>query len=201
MRLIYNNLSPFSRKVRVLLHELQLNAGVEFVNVAVSPVQPNEEVAAFNPLMKVPTLIRADGEPLFDSRVICDYLDTNHAGGKLGMIGPDRFAVARAHALADGVLEAGILCLFEQRLRPEGARSEAWQAGQTRKVLQGLDGLNKEQAVLSAPLNLAQIAIATTVAWLQFRSIVPDVLGGRDALARFQAGFAERPSMLETAPS
>lgn len=201
MRLFYNNLSPFARKVRILAHELGLADQIEMVQVAVSPVQPNRELSAFNPLMKVPTLVTDGAEVLFDSRVICEHLDGLHAGARyFPRNEPRYFSVARVHALADGILEAGILCLFEQRLRPAEIQFKPWEDGQRLKVQQGLDALERESELLLGAPSIAQVASAATLAWLQFRSIVPQILQDRPGLSKFYEAYAARPSMRETAP-
>ena len=103
MKLRVNKASPFARKVRILARETGLAGRVEEIETAVSPVAPNEDLARENPLIKIPALVTDNGELLYDSAVICEYLDTLHSGRKLfPAAGPQRFSALRRQALTDG---------------------------------------------------------------------------------------------------
>jgi glutathione S-transferase len=105
MKLRVNKASPFARKVRILAREAGLAGRVEEIETAVSPVAPNEDLARENPLIKIPALVMDNGELLYDSAVICEYLDTLHSGRKLFPgAGPQRFSALRRQALTDGLL-------------------------------------------------------------------------------------------------
>ena len=111
--------------------------------------------------MKLPTLVTDDGMALYDSRVICEYLDSQHAGTPLiPKAGPDRWRVLRWQAMADGITDAGLLCRYETVVRTEDKRSAEWTAGQMTKITQGLDMAENDSALLSGPINLGQIALA-----------------------------------------
>jgi glutathione S-transferase len=110
MKLYYSSASPFVRKVTVTAIECGVDKKIERHPTQVVPVKPNAELAHDNPLMKVPTLITDGGEILYDSRVICEYLDSLHDGRKLlPASGGERWRVLRLQALGDGILDAGIL--------------------------------------------------------------------------------------------
>src|ERR1700728_4371064 len=119
MKLRHAPASPFVRKVMVAAHELGLVQRIELVPTTVTPVQANDVLAAENPLMKVPSLVTDDGQALFDSPVICEYLDSLTGGGKLfPAAGAARWTALRQQALGDGILDALILCRYEL-VRPE----------------------------------------------------------------------------------
>src|SRR5712691_7494574 len=127
--------SPFVRKVMVLAHEHGIVDRIELVPTAVSPVQANDGLAPENPLMKVPSLVTDDGQTLFDSPVICEYLDNLASGRKLfPAAGQPRWTALRQQALGDGILDALILCRYEIAARPEEKRFSGWTDAQMRKA-------------------------------------------------------------------
>src|SRR5207237_10697175 len=137
MKLRHAAASPFVRKVMVVAHEHGLLDRIELVPTAVSPVQANDSLAADNPLMKVPSLTTDDGQVLFDSPVICEYLDGLASGRKFfPPSGPARWTALRQQALGDGVLDALVLCRYETT-RPDDKRWNGWTDGQMKKAHQG----------------------------------------------------------------
>lgn len=201
MKLYFSSASPFVRKVMVTAIETGLDKKIEQVPTSVVPVKPNLDLARDNPLMKVPTLVTEGGEALFDSRVICEYLDSLHDGRKLiPASGGERWRVLRIQALADGILDAGIITRYELGIRPAEKQWPDWIAGQGKKMTQGLDLAEAESEFLSGPINLGQIAIACALGWLEFRKPISDVRAGRPKLFRWYDEFARRPSMLATVP-
>jgi glutathione S-transferase len=122
MKLYYSPGSPYARKVRIVAMETKLDKKMEMVNVAVSPIAPNADVEKHNPIGKIPAL-SVKGMDLFDSPVICEYLDNQHNGRKLlPRKGRDRWVALRQQAMADGLLDAAILTRYENALRPEDKR-------------------------------------------------------------------------------
>ncbi len=201
MKLYYAGTSPYVRKVVVMAMETGLEKKIERVPTSVVPTQPNRDLAKDNPLMKLPTLITDDGMPLYDSYVICDYLDSLHKGEKLiPPSGPARWNVLRIHALASGLTDAGILSRYENMFHEEGKRSEPWLQGQFAKINQGLDELENEVKHLAGPLTLAQIATGCSIGWLEFRKPTGDIRQGRPKLMAWYDEFVKRPSMQATMP-
>ena len=201
MKLYYSAASPYVRKVMVTAIEAGIDGRIEQVPTAVMPTKPNADVAKDNPLMKVPTLITDDGQALYDSRVICEYLDAQHAGVKLiPAAGSDRWRVLRWQAMADGITDAGLLCRYETVVRAEDKRSAEWVAGQMTKVNQGLDMAENDAALLSAPINLGQIALACGIGWMEFRNVAGDIRKTRPKLFQWYDAFCRRPSMQATTP-
>lgn len=199
MKLYFSAASPYVRKVIVAAIETGLDKKIERMPTKVVPVEPNLDLARDNPLMKVPTLVTDGGEALFDSRVVCEYLDSLHDGRKLiPASGGERWRVLRLQALGDGILDAGIITRYELAIRPKEKQWSDWIAGQSKKITQGLDLAENED--LSGPINLGQIAIACAIGWLEFRKPIGDVRAGRPKLFTWYDEFAKRPSMLATVP-
>lgn len=199
MKLYHSPTSPYVRKVMVTVIECGLDSLIETVTTSVPPTQPNRDLSRDNPLAKLPTLVTDEGEVLYDSRVICEYLDSLHPGPRLiPAAGRERWQVLRWQAMADGISDAGLLCRYEAALRPEDKRSAEWVAGQTTKVNQGLDMAEADGALKSAPLNLGQIALACAIGRMEFAGDA--IRAGRPRLFQWYDAFARRPSMQATAP-
>jgi glutathione S-transferase len=201
MKLYYSGASPFVRKVMVTAIETGLDKKIEKVPTTVSPVQPNKDLAKDNPLMKVPTLVTNDGVALFDSYVICEYLDSKNKGAKLlPASGKARWSVLALHATANGITEAGLLARYEEVLRKPEVRNNEWVQGQIAKINNGLDQLEKNAKLLGGRINLGQIAAACAIGWLEFRKPAGDIRVGRPKLFAWYDKFSKRPSMQATIP-
>jgi glutathione S-transferase len=201
MRLYHSATSPFVRKVMVLLHETGQLDAVELVPASGNPVEPGTMPVARNPLGKVPTLERTDGPALYDSRVICRYLD-DLAGGGLYPAKPRLWETLTLEATADGMIEAAVLMIYESRTRPPERQHPAWVEAQWTKVAHALDALEARWiSHLAGPLDAAQIAVGCALGYLDFRHAARDWRAGRPALAAWDARFAERPSMQATRPA
>ena len=202
MKLAYSSASPFVRKVMVVALETGLAGKIEKVPTAVRPDQPNATLAPDNPLMQVPTLTTDGGEALFDSSVICAYLDSLHGGRKLiPETGGARWKALQLETLADGMTGAALLVRYETTLRPEAMRWKEWIAGQTQKTMQALDHLEREPETLAGDLTIGHIAVACGIGWMQFRSVFGDCLAGRPKLGAWYAKTLERPSFKATMPA
>jgi glutathione S-transferase len=184
----------------VVAMETGLADRIETLPTAVAPTKPNDEMARENPLVKIPALTTDEGDVLFDSPVICEYLDSLHGGAKLFPAGgAARWTALRQQALGDGILDAAILCRYES-LRPKEVQWPDWIGGQMRKVRGGLDALDKATGTLSGPLTIGQITVGCALGYLDFRFPGEAWRGARPALARWYEDFAKRPSMQATAP-
>lgn len=201
LRLHDSPTSPFVRIVAVALRETGLEAETERVAASGTPLDPGSLPLAQNPLGKVPTLERADGPALYDSRVICRYLD-HLGGGRLYPAPPRLWETLTLEATGHGIAEAALLMIYEVRLRPEGARSRGWVEGQWDKVARGLDAIEARwMSHLAGPLDMAQIAVACALGYLDFRHGARVWREGRPALSGWEARFAERPAMVATRPA
>lgn len=196
MKLYWSSRSPFVRKVMVAAHETGLAQQISTERVVVSAAAPNADVMAVNPLNKIPTLVLDDGTALYDSRVICEYFDTLHAGPKLfpGEAGA-RWTALRRQALGDGLMEVIVLRLGEQN-RPAANQSEKHLAAYRLKVATTLDRLESEN--LEGAPTIGHIAIACALGHLDFRFAADEWRAGRLRLAGWYGGFAGRPSMQAT---
>jgi glutathione S-transferase len=198
MKLYWSSRSPFVRKVMVAAHETGVAGRMRTERVVVSAAAPNAEVMAVNPLNKIPTLLLDDGSALYDSRVICEYLDTLHDGPKLFPADTvARFTTLRRQALGDGLMEVILLRLGEQA-RPPATQSEKHLSTYRLKIATTLDRLESEADGLSGALGIGHIAIGCALAHLDFRFAADDWRAGRAKLARWYDGFAHRPSMQAT---
>jgi glutathione S-transferase len=212
MKLYFTPTSPYVRKVLVAARELGLADRIETILLRPTPTKVDPELSRVNPLSKIPALVLDDGTALFDSAVICEYLDELATSGaesdarRARLVPPSgaaRFRVLRRQALADGALEAAVLVFYERSQRPEALHWMPWIEGQTQKALQGLDALDREARDFdeTGVPDLGQIAAAVTLGWLEFRGVIPNVREGRPALAAWYERFASRPSMRATAPA
>jgi glutathione S-transferase len=202
-KLHYASASPFVRKVMASAIELDLDEHLA-LEPAANPTLPtvrNPAIAADNPLSKVPTLVLADGERLFDSIVICEYLDAVDGQHRLfPSSGMARWRALRTNALADGILEAGVSVRLE-RLRPEDKRWSEWIDGHLFKIDGSLDLLEHSFDSWSSGLNIGHIALSCALQWLEFREIVENPRKGRDRLYAWHEEFLKRPSMARTKPA
>jgi Glutathione S-transferase len=197
MKLLYQTHSPYARKVLVAAHELGLAGSVHVIDHETSPTRQNAEVFALNPLGKVPVLLCDDGQVLFDSSVICDYLDSLH--GHPMLIPADskrRYRALQWQALAQGMADAGIAVRWEAERRPESLRWPTMRDGQLQKVVAACDFLEREIGTHAA-VDIGAIAIATTLSWIEFRDVYP-FRAGRPHLSSWYAAFCTRPSMRAT---
>jgi glutathione S-transferase len=226
MRLLYQTHSPYARKVLVAAHEMGLQQRLCVVHHETSPTRRNEEVLALNPLGKVPVLICDDGTALFDSNVICEYLDGMHANAPLIPREPGaRFHALKMQALAQGIADAGIAARWEAARRPPHLRWPTMHDAQVQKIAQACDLLEQEierglsrvgherdgepgalgghdalggQGLGPAAPDIGDIALVTALSWLEFREVYA-FLPGRPRLAAWYAALCSRPSMLATA--
>ncbi|GGE86653.1 glutathione S-transferase family protein [Stappia taiwanensis] len=162
--------SPYGRKVKIAASVTGLIDRITIVNA--DTTDPADSLRQQNPLGKIPALVLEDGSVLYDSRVIAEYLDHLDGGGRLIPKGEDRFAVLRMQALADGLLDAALLQVYETRFRPEEKRDDQWLAYQADKVARALAHL---EATPPAPVaagdipHIGQIAVACALGYLDLR--------------------------------
>lgn len=200
MKLYYSPTSPYVRKVMVLLHETGILDQVTLIPAAGTPVDPGSMPVDENPLGKVPALLRPDGNALYDSRVICQYLNAL-AGADLYPAAPRLWDTLTLEATADGILDAALLMIYEQRIRPEDRRYDPWVEGQWLKIARALDAVESRwMDHLKGPQDMAHIALACALGYVDFRLDARGWRDGHPRLAAWAATFAERPSMAATRP-
>ncbi|MFN7223264.1 MAG: glutathione S-transferase [Paracoccaceae bacterium] len=199
MKLYHSPTSPYVRKVMVLIAETGIR-GIETVTASGTPTAPDPTLIERNPLGKVPALERPDGPTLYDSRVICQFLDAQTGAG-LYPDAPRLWDSLTVEATADGILDAALLMVYESRIRPEEKRFSPWVEGQWAKIRRAVDVLETRWIDhLDGPLDIGQIATACALGYLDFRHSNRNWRKGSPRLAEWEAGFAKRPSMLATAP-
>jgi glutathione S-transferase len=200
MKLFWSPASPFARKVRSVAREKGLAGRVEEIQVAVYD-DPAELLAA-NPLGKIPALILDDGAALYDSPVICAYLDAHPEGQGAPLCpasGMERWRVLRAEALADGAMDLALGLVLESR-KPEGERSPTTAARSWSQLRRAVKAMPAEIAALPQGFTLGHLALACALGYFDLRH--PD-MGWRDGeaeLARWYEEIARRPSLAATAP-
>lgn len=202
MQLLHAPTSPYVRKVMVCAHLLGLVERIALLPGAANPVIRDGRIAAHNPLAKVPTLILADGQALYDSRVICEYLDSLRPEPVLfPPSGAPRWRALGRQALGDGLLDAALLARYEYTARPAEKQWEDWRAAQLVKVHACLAAIEREaEALADDRLTIGEVAIGCALGYLDFR--FPE-LQWRDAhprAARWYARAQALPAMQATVP-
>lgn len=201
MKLHYALPSPYVRKVRAVAIELGLDDQIELVNRAMTPVSPDADLNADNPLGKIPCLVTDSGVALYDSRVICAYLDDLAGGHKMiPMEGSARWTALRREALADGILDAAVGRRYETFLRPEELHWDAWIDGQLQKFIRGLDQFEAEASSFGDTVDIGTIAAAAALGYMDFRYADENWRNGRPSLAAWFDVFSKRPSIATTVP-
>jgi glutathione S-transferase len=200
MKLLGSLTSPYTRKVRIVLVEKRIDCELELVDVNA----PDNPVLARNPLSKIPTLVLDDGTSLFDSRVIVEFLD--NASPIARLIPADkraRVAVRRWEALADGVLDAGLLVRYES-LRPKKEQSAGWTAKQLGKMNRGIEmlaaDLDNRNWCYGERYSLADIALGCCLGWVAFRLPSIDWRDQYPPLARHFDRLMTRPAFAGSVP-
>lgn len=192
--------SPFGRKVKIAAVLCGIHLDVEQADTN----NPADSLRQQNPLGKIPVLLRDEGGPLYDSRVILEYLDTAAGGGViLPKSGEPRFAALTTQALADGLMDAALLQVYEARFRPAEIRSDTWldhQAGKVTRALALFEAAPPQRAEVTAAADVGEIALACALGYLDlrfagsWRADHPALVAWLDAFAaRVPAFEATRP--------
>jgi glutathione S-transferase len=200
MKLYYTPTSPFVRKVILVAHEKGIADRLETTFLRPSPTKADAVLSKDNPLSKIPALVLPDGTTLYDSAVICEYLDSLADSPRLLPGGEARWRVLRLQALTDGILEAGVAVFYERTMRPTELVWDAWVTGQTEKALQGLDAIERCVSSFPREVDLGHLCVGATIGWLEFRGHLGGIRAGREKLFAWYDSFRERPSMRATEP-
>jgi glutathione S-transferase len=199
---LYDNpASPFARKVNVVIAECGLEAEVTRIRAGGNAVDPGTMPLTVNPLGKIPTLTRDSGPALYDSRVICRYLD-DLGMGRLYPKGEPLWEALTLEATGDGIMDAAVLVTYETRTRPEERRHAPWVEGQWAKVVRALDTLESRwMAHLAGPFDIGQASVACALGYLDLRHAARGWRDDHPQLAAWFARISERPSLKATLPS
>jgi len=193
MKLRYSTTSPFVRKVHVLALETGQIDKIELVKT----VTTDPDLGRNNPLQKVPAMELDDGSSLYDSRVICEYLDSQAGGKFFPAPGPARWTALRRQALADGMMDAAVLRMMESK-KSENLRSADWDKRQKLKVTQGVAALEADH--LGPQLDIGMLSVAIVLDYLDFRFKAEDWRPAHPKLAAWHKNFSERASLKKTLP-
>ncbi|MEO0894134.1 MAG: glutathione S-transferase [Pseudomonadota bacterium] len=199
MKLIAAKPSPFVRKVRVLILETGQSDDVEIVYIMPTPVTPDEQAMAANPTGKIPSLIREDGPAIYDSRVITRYLDARAGAG----LYPEArlWETLTLEATADAIMDAGVLMVYEHRVRPEEMVFDDWVEAQWGKIARAVQAINERwMSHLQGPMDMSHIAVGCALAYLDFRQPDRDWRADAPELATWFAAFDAREAMQATRP-
>ena len=201
MKLTFSPASPFARKVRIAAIETGLIDKIEFIPATVVPGQSNEEYSKITPLKKLPVLILDNGQMILDSYVIVEYLDELAGGGKLiPASGADRWKVKSDHSLLQGMLNSMLLCRYENIVRPEPMRWQAWSDDHWNRVWSGMARFENRPDVLSGPFNIAQIGLTCVLGYADFRFADCGWRKAYPKLDTFHQRMLERPSVKISVP-
>lgn len=188
--------SPYGRKIKIAASLLNLDKDIKVETADTN--DPTDTLRNQNPLGKIPILVLPDGLTLFDSRVIMEYLDHLAGGGRIIPAEPGaRFKTLRLQALADGILDASLLLVYEKRFRPEERHERKWIDYQGEKVKRGLDVLEKDPPAIDATPNVGQIALACALGYqdLRFQGLwrksYPKLVAWLDDFARRVPSFGK----------
>lgn len=202
MRLFHSPASPYVRKVMITAHERGVADRIELLPSAAGPVKRDMEIVRHNSSGKVPCALIEGDQPVFDSRVICQYVDAM-AGPDGSVYAPqsDRFRILTLEALGDAILDACLLARYEDVMRPPELRWDDWYDGQMAKVNSGLDDLaGRWFGDLTGPFHAGAIAAAAALGYLDFRFPMKDWRSARPGLAAWFETVSQRPSMIRTLP-
>ncbi|MEM1374400.1 MAG: glutathione S-transferase [Pseudomonadota bacterium] len=200
MELIHAAASPFVRMCVVTAHETGLIDQIRLKTVSTNAFDTAAEAAAANPLGKIPALVRPDGGALYDSRVICRYLDAR--GG--GALYPEArlWEVLTLEATAQGICDCTVGMVYEVRLRPEDKQSTAWIEAQWEKAARALDAIEgRWMSHLHGPFDASHIAVACALGYIDLRHGARNWRDTRPGLADWYERCAARPSMQATVPT
>lgn len=200
MQLIMSPASPFVRKTRIMLREAGLGDRIEELELATTPFATADTLWAANPLGKIPALLRDDAFPLFDSTVICHFM--NELAGANFYPADQKWEVMMLEALATGIMDCTVSMSYEMRLRPEAQQSPDWIEAQWGKISSALDAAGREwMDHLNGPVTVAHMAMGAALGYIDLRHDHRNWRDGRDGLADWYAEFAKRASMVDTNPA
>lgn len=201
MKLFYSPASPFVRKVHVTALELGLDDRLEKLPSAAHPVNRDATIVAHNPTGKVPTFFTDEGEALFDSRVICEYLDSLDGGQRIFPApGAARWRALREQAIGDGLLEAALLVRYETLVRPGEFAWQPWLDGQRAKMTSSLQAIEALAGDFGDRFDIGTLTLACTLGYLDFRFKDLDWRAGQPRASAWFERVSERASLKAAMP-
>lgn len=201
MKLYWSSRSPYARKVMAFAHEAGVADRIETVRTLVSMTAPNRDLMRVNPIAKIPTLVTDDGMVLFDSSVICEYLDGLHGGEKLfPAAAAERWPALRWQALGNNMLD-NLVPWRNERLRPHAQQSPETLAAFELKIRSAVSALEAEAGVFEkARIGIGHVTLAVALGYIDFRFSDLGWRDGHPRIAAWHESFSKRPSMQATVP-
>lgn len=197
MKIYGDVISPFVRMTLVTAHEAGIADRIKHVREAVKPTEPNPKLTALSPIGKVPVLETDHHHPLYDSRVIMEYLA--HVAGNSTLIPDDgvkRFRALTLLALGQGLAEAAVGLRYETAARPQGLQWQEWIDRTHKRIAAACDDADRNWSADLAGITAGTIALACALAYMDLRHPGFAWRDGRPALSAFLERFAKRPSMI-----
>lgn len=195
MKLFYTKTSPYARKVRMAILEKGVEQEVELA--LENPFQDSPALMEANPLNKVPCLVTGDVGTVFDSRVICRYLDSAYRDPPLVPQGDKKWPVLIGESKSDGILDAAFAIVME-RLRSDAEQSSRWLSRWQGVLQRTLNSIEADMSGFVGPISVAQIGLGSALAYLDFRLPERGWRDGRPNLNAWFLEFSNRPSFVET---
>ena len=169
MKLTFSPASPFARKVRIAAIELGLVDKIEFVPATVAPGTPNDDYSRITPLKKLPVLILDSGEVILDSYVIVEYLNELAGGNLIAAYGPMRWKLKTDHSLLQGMLDSMLLCRYENAVRPEPLRWQAWSDDHWNRAWAGMARFAAQSDLMTRPFDIVAIGLTCVLGYADYR--------------------------------
>jgi len=200
MKIFYSSSSPYVRKCMVVAWELGLAEQIQKLPSAANPVNRDKSIVAVNPLGKVPTFVTDSGQAIYDSRVICEYLNDYGQGAIFSKNPTSKWLSLTEQALADGILDAALLARYETTMRPAEFQYAPWKQGQLEKINSGLAYFEGVVADRAGTVDIGTIALGCALGYLDFRFSDLDWRSTNPSLAKWFTDFSKRESMKQTLP-
>lgn len=197
MQLFYSPTSPFVRKSIIVAKILGCYERILLLDSAAHPIQRDQNILKNNPLAQVPTLITNEGEALFDSKVICEYLNDLYHGTLFGN-DENKWNILKEHCVADGIMSTTVQLRIETQIRPTALVWEDLANGYLDKIKTSLHYFEQHDEALLRHLNIAQITLACALAYLDFRFPDVDWRKSSPKLTKWFTQFSQHSFMKET---
>jgi glutathione S-transferase len=195
MNILFSPFSPFVRKCLATGMELGLNERITLLACSAHPINRDHEIVAFNPLGKIPTFFTDDGLVLYDSRVICEYLNDLVRGSLIPSAGRARWETLTLQSLGDGISDAAVLVRYEDAVRPQAFRWNDWKVAQMEKVETSLAALDTSPQLMTDRVDIGSIAVGCALWYLDLRFANWGWRERHPQLAVWYAAFSQRPAM------
>lgn len=201
LKLLSATPSPFARKVRVVL----LEKNIPFELKTINPWNINADIERFNPLGKIPVLITANNETIYDSKFIIEWIEHNYPDPAVFPTdAKTKFKAQQIQVIADGICEAVILLFFEN-MRPDPQQSKPWSERQIKKISNGLQALEQQisndEFCVDNTFGIADISVVSAVDYLSLRFKTYEWRNKFTRISKFVARQSARQSFIETMPT